>query len=334
MGTKSIKRAIKKSTYNTPIWNIIYLAYSELFLREGKQRKESFGTKNADKTIYIIKVDSKITGLCGIVYQVLNELKWAYDNNYIAYVDMKNGTNQYSDFRIEGVDNPWEIFFEQLSELSMDDVYHSKNVIISGWNFKTVLWGGKYGKRNLMLEGYDYKDYIDYYHDIFKNIKLSDYIKKYADEHLKAMIGENTLGILVRGTDMTSTRPVGHFIQPSVDMVIAKVNEFQSKYKIDSVFLVTEDNSIEEQISNHLELPVKFISQDIFKDYDYDKQQYLSEYLKGSNTLDNTCIYFAKLIGLTKCKYMISSITTGSIFANMLNDNRWVDSYYFNIGKY
>ena len=49
--------------------------------------------------------------------------------------------------------------------------------------------------------------------------------------------------------------------------------------------------------------------------------------LRGQN-------YLVKMILLSKCKYLISSITQGSKFSYALNGGKYKDEYIFNLGLY
>ena len=44
--------------------------------------------------------------------------------------------------------------------------------------------------------------------------------------------------------------------------------------------------------------------------------------------------YLVKMILLSKCKYLISSITQGSKFSYALNGGKYLDEYIFNLGLY
>ena len=44
--------------------------------------------------------------------------------------------------------------------------------------------------------------------------------------------------------------------------------------------------------------------------------------------------YLAKMILLSRCRYLITSITQGSKFSYILNDGKYVDEYVFDLGLY
>ena len=67
---------------------------------------------------------------------VLNHIKIAKSLGAIPIVDMYNFPTIYNEKRkILNTYNSWEYFFEQLSNYSLEEVYQSKNVIITEYEF-------------------------------------------------------------------------------------------------------------------------------------------------------------------------------------------------------
>ena len=101
-----------------------------------------------------------------------------------------------------------------------------------------------------------------------------------------------------------------------------------------SVFLVTEDGNIYDDLRNKFGEYIKIVSYDSFI-YDYDGKDVLSR----SNVLEDDKKlrgqkYLVKMILLSRCKYLISSITQGSKFSYALNGGKYVDEYIFDLGLY
>ena len=65
-----------------------------------------------------------------LLFYVIQQIGYAEKNNYIPVVDFKNYKTQYN----IADENAWECFFEQISNYSLDEVYQSKNVVLSGIN--------------------------------------------------------------------------------------------------------------------------------------------------------------------------------------------------------
>ena len=77
--------------------------------RDILQKKVSYGDKNKNKIIYIVKPDYQdgVEGLLSLIYRQVLYINLARQKAYIPYVDWKNFNTQYYD----GVNNAWEFFF-------------------------------------------------------------------------------------------------------------------------------------------------------------------------------------------------------------------------------
>lgn len=118
-----------------------YVIYVKNVMLHSKQKevKCSYGVNHPDKTFYVIKIQAKVTGILGIYLSVIQEIKYALNKNWIPVVDMKSGENQFTASGVSLDKNPWECFFKQIFPYDLDDVYQSKNVIISGWTKEKIL---------------------------------------------------------------------------------------------------------------------------------------------------------------------------------------------------
>lgn len=129
----NLKKKMKKILYLFPVkWiNKFYLFYNRIFYPELVERKMSFGEKNEDKIFYVIRPrKNSVEGLMALLFYVIQQIGYAEKNNYIPVVDFKNYKTQYN----IADENAWECFFEQISNYSLDEVYQSKNVVLSGIN--------------------------------------------------------------------------------------------------------------------------------------------------------------------------------------------------------
>ena len=71
-------------------------------------------------------------GWGNILVRVWGGLAYAYNHQMIPVIDMKNLKNQYLPESLLGRHNVREDFFEPLNEYSLDEVYDSQYVILSG----------------------------------------------------------------------------------------------------------------------------------------------------------------------------------------------------------
>lgn len=295
--------------------------------RELLQKKVSYGNKNIDITVYIIKPDFQdgVEGLLSLIYKQLLYINHAYKKKYIPYVDWKNYKTQYYD----GEHNAWNDFFEQPEKISEQEVYKSKNVILSGWTFFDI-------NKNGVFEA-----------SVFKNEKLkqesSQIFRKYlrfnkevlqkVEEEATKLNIEECMGVYLRGTDYVKLKPSGEYVQPSAEQMIEQVKVFLKKYDA-PIFLVTEDGSIADKIKETFPDRVRTVSFDSYV-RGYEGKDVLSK----SNVLDSDKKrrgqdYLVKMILLSRCKYLITSITQGSKFSYLLNDGKYEDEYVFDLGLY
>lgn len=301
--------------------------YYCLARRDILQKKVTFGNRNVDKTIYVIKPDYQdgVEGLLSLLYKQVLYIDYAKKNGFVPYVDWKNFKTQYYD----GINNVWEYFFEQPAEISEKEVYASRNVYISGWTFKNIDPCG-------MFEA-----------DIFKNKSLREKTSQLMKKNLcfnKEMIEivskeasrleiEKCIGVYIRGTDYVKLKPSGEYIQPSVDEVKKKVRMFVEKYDA-PIFLVTEDGCIFDEMKDTFGLRIRIVQFDSFI-RNYDGKEVLSKAgVLETDKKSRGQKYLAKMILLAKCRYLITSMTQGSKFSYALNDGNYQDEFIFDLGLY
>ena len=301
--------------------------YYNIARRDVLQKKKTFGEKNLDKIIYIIKPDYQdgVEGLLSLIHKQVLYINCAKQKGYIPYVDWKNYKTQYYD----GKNNVWNYFFKQPSNLTEKEVYSSKNVYLSGWTFKNINSKGLFESDIFFNEKLEKESN----NLLINNIEFSDEVMDLVEGEAKRLDINNCIGVYIRGTDYVKLKPSGEYIQPNVEQVAERLNAFIKKYK-SSVFLVTEDGEIYDFLVNEFGESIKIVSYDTFI-RNYDGRDVLSR----SNVLDEDKKlrgqrYLVKMILLSRCKYLISSITQGSKFSYALNGGKYEDEYIFDLGLY
>ena len=103
--------------------------------RENKclMERKSFGELNKDKTFYVVRTDStQEWGIARAACMVLNNIEYAQERGWIPVVDYKNYYLCNSqDEEDRGKKNAWEEYFEQPdTAYSLEEVYHSRNVVL------------------------------------------------------------------------------------------------------------------------------------------------------------------------------------------------------------
>lgn len=308
------------------MYKTLYYLYSLLVNFDG--REHWLRRKEGTKIYYVIRPRTNcIEGLLALYLFVMKKMDYALKNDYIPVIDMKNYKTQY----YNGKDNVWEWFFGQPTEVSLDEVYNgSESVLLSGykWNSKedeTLFSEVVFSDDELNQKCYDL---------MFNNIRFNEYIGKIVAEEAKKVCVEECIGVYLRGTDYVKMRPVGENVQPNAESVIEIIHEFRNKYGRVPIYLVTEDNDIYLKIKNEFRDELRLVSYDSFI-IDYDGKNFLSKsgvFKKNMRTVGEE--YLVKMILLSKCKYLVSSITCGSRVSYVWNGNAYADKYVFDLGKY
>lgn len=225
----------------------------------GREKRVSYGKENPDKRFYVIGQNDLSCGLWWIINKVVMHLVYAEEKGYIPIVDYLNFKTQYHNNNEFGKINIWEKFFEQPYNISLDDIRHSKNIIISD---KYAAPSSKYLMGN--TDFYTDINRRNYFKKCFKkNIRFSNIALEYLERIKMEIIPMNArvLGVLCRGTDYALKRPKGHPIPPSPDEMITKAREVMNTYHCEYIFLATEDALILERFLCEFEEKLLFVDQ-------------------------------------------------------------------------
>lgn len=89
-----------------------------------------YGPKNSDENIYYIKINGGSGGFFALYRHALCALAYAERLNFIPVVEYSNCLYSENDKKINDSKNPFEYYFEQVSEIKLSDVFFSKNVFL------------------------------------------------------------------------------------------------------------------------------------------------------------------------------------------------------------
>ena len=136
-----MKNYFKTFIFKDFIRKIIYekrnssIVSSNIKLKKRKILDIFGGELNPDKVFYVIKRYPG-TGLFSNLAYVINHIQIANRMGFIPIVDMHNFPTVYNEKKkIFGTHNAWEYYFEQLSNFTLEEVYKSKNIIMTDNKF-------------------------------------------------------------------------------------------------------------------------------------------------------------------------------------------------------
>jgi hypothetical protein len=206
------------------------------------------GNLYPDKIFYVIQRYPGF-GLFSNLAFVLNHIKIAKSLGFIPIVDMQNFPTIYNEkYKLFNTSNSWEYYFEQLSKFSLEEVYKSKNVILTDNRFYSKDLG-------FFSNITDSKDLVSILNN---DIKL----KKNKLNLIKSMKNrlfedKKILGVHFRGT---TYKTAGVVYAITKNQMINKINEILSKENYDKIFLVTEDVGNFDSIVNYFKDKVVFLN--------------------------------------------------------------------------
>tara|TARA_B100000989_G_scaffold209828_1_gene159139 strand:+ start:2079 stop:3089 length:1011 start_codon:yes stop_codon:yes gene_type:complete len=300
---KLLKNTIKKFTLQTP--KLLDGVKNKIDFKEPELIFKSFGKLNEDKIFYVIK-RSPGTGLFSNVTFVLNHLKICEMNNFIPVIDMDNFKTIYNERKkIKNTNNAWEYYFEKLNNFSLEEVYKSKNVLITSDKFFHFF------TYNIDLDDQMVKL-------LQKQIKINKILYKSYERISNIFRGKKILGIHFRGTSYK--RSPGHPFPATKKQMLEITENLLKNEKIDKIFLVTEEQNyldfFEKKFPNriiHIKCCYRSNKNDAFEIYPRDRHRYKL----GREALLETLL-------LSKCDYFIylcSNISSAAISFN-LNTNQ------------
>ncbi len=290
---------------------------------QGMRFQKHFGEKNRNKTFYILSRFTRYRdGLFSHVFAYLEQLDWIDNNNIIPVVDMMHYRNQYLEEDKIGQENSWEYYFEPLSDISLEEVYESKNVILG---YDKALYFDD-------LQQYNLEEYSRLWK---KYIRLKPEIEDKINVTKRTLFGEKQriLGVLYRGTDYNQLKLKNHAIQPDMQELFTKIDTELSKGRYDGIFVSTESRTALKQIIERYGSMVVYTNQERFSDTE---GKWLSEiaferkndrYLRGYE-------YLETIIILSQCTSLIAGICCGSVCARIINGGRYETALLIEKGVY
>ena len=175
---------------------------------------------------------------------------------------------------------------------------------------------------------------MQYCHEfIIKHAKTQSDVNAYYNQGCDIVHPERCLGILARGTDYTILHPPGEKRQPTIEELFVKIEEFETEFGKHDIFLVTEDENIYVAFQKQFGKRLRSVPFDQ-RINNYDGKNYLSRSKLIQDPIKGGCVYIAKLLILSECKYFIGGMTSGTRYACIMNNQKFEYSYIFDLGVY
>ena len=283
--------------------------------------------RRTDAPVLVIRRDGDVSGLfCHFTYN-LGWMRWAEENGYKCYVDMRTPDNIFT--RTQAIPfNPWDLFFKQTCDAT--DIIGARKVLTTTFRYFPPKFPGVF----LDLYDQDNPEFQSWRKFTHKHIALSDDMAKTVDEQQKRIFAheDRILGCLVRGTDYTAMKPARHPVQPDPRRVIEDARRICSERNLKKVFLATEDARVRD-------LFTRAFGPDLLMNQT-DLPNYQGSYLAKSGALGDlaqvlriSTQYLVSVILLSRCPCLLAGCTSGSMGAALFSNGFELMKVY-NLGTY
>ena len=287
--------------------------------------RRSYGPSNPDKKFLLVDPFFETEGLVSICGKVQQFCVYGEAQGFVPVIRLTHSDqSHYSDAPSDDI---WGKFFQQPYGKETDGWEHSQNV------WEMPLGHASFAQCWLMekLVGRKVSG------DRFSNTNyLNDRVREEINNARELALPhpERTIGVLIRGTDYTSTHVTGHSKMATPDQVMEKIKEWEATGKYGEIFLATEDEDILEKMKVLCGDRLHFIDQRRFRIrsgellFEQKKERESDGWLRGKE-------YLTALQLLSECKAFIASGSCGgtSCVLNTAGD-RFEDVFVFDLGRY
>lgn len=311
-------------TLPAPIFRIVLffrILYKNIRMPE---QKKSFGKLHPEKTFYVIRLYPPATGWLANYNYILGYIKYAQERDLIPVVDMEHYSTLYTEQEaVNGTKNVWEYFFKQPSPYTLEEVYKSKNVILSNGSLPLC---------NMSMQ----PDVLQWQRKMSLLVPFNITICKHIEE-VKAKllpIGKRILGVPIRGSDL-SQRVIGHNIPASKEELLPLIEKKIKQLKIDYVYLVSEEaktiNYFKDKLKNVIYSDIPRIKETQEKN---NSESVLLSMTSVAGKFSGLLNYQTDIYILSKCTALIGSLSNGLYTAIIWSQGQLEDIEIIDKGKY
>ena len=268
----------------------------------------TYGNLNPNLIFLVIKQESQGRGLFSLLSSTICWIDFAKRNDLIPVVDFENFKTEYNESeKVNNTFNAFEYYFNPLNNYSLNEVYKSKNVVLSGNSFP---------------ENYNY--------DIAENIELASIFKKYfvLNKELLDSITKikkefpypKILGVHYRGKEMRFTG--GHRYPPTFKQMIFSINHMLTLSIFDKIFVSSEDPSLITKLE-------KTYPGMIIYNKNYYRSKHGNAYKETPRRLHRYKLgkeVLTDMLFLSECDSFISGSSNVSSFAYFVNNGNYKNS--------
>lgn len=295
-----------------------------------REQARSYGPLHADTTFYVIRSirgDSPfyigpVHNLLANYFYVLSHLQYAKIKGYVPVVDQQNYPVYNSmPYPVKGTMNAWEYFWQQPCEVPLEEVYHSKHVVLSQQS-----WFGQWDM-GYDISNYTNADMIMQYHRLMESVPLNPGTEQHV-RHMKERLllkDQRVLGVCYRfgGHAKNAKQGQGHPVSPEIDDLLSVTQQRFQEWEMQKVFLASDEETIIENFravyqKQLIVLPRGRMQAGCRYDIQHPNQMY-----EKKNLYETTLGYLTEMELLASCNALIGSVNSGLRYAVIRNNGRY-----------
>lgn len=301
---------VLKSCRRIVIRDISYINFAlEEYSNPKRLSVRTYGSENTGKIIYCIQEQGMGYGFFAEFLSLLHNLVFAEEMGLVPHINW-GSKHLYYDKEILFTDNVFEYYFEPVKTKNL---YGNCNVCFS------TEFQNEYISKEYDIAAYatsdEYEQKLRYV--IQKYIRLRQELLEEFDDAVDRMLGsKKILGIHHRGTDYKKGYKC-HPVWISAEQGIAQAERMLDQYKLDGIFLATDDQEILEKYILHFGDKVQYFKDVIRGDsevsiaFEQTNRRY-HHYNLGKEVIRDVYL-------LSKCTCLLSGKSRVSFFANIFN---------------
>lgn len=283
---------------------------------------EELGELNPNKNIYYMYLSAKSNGFFTYWRYAMNGLMFCERYNFTPVIDWTSNSPYFEEEGINGIKNPFEYYYEPLSNIKCEDAKKSKNVVV-------------YSENSAIARKEFYKN--DFKEDEVvkinkKYIKLKKNVADLIQNNIEQLLGDKkTLAVHIRGVEWGKIK--NHPMPIELEEYIKKIEEAIEKYKFEQIFLATDSEKTIDYLSNKYGNKLIFYKDAIRtpKDshtlaiFDNTIKREKNNYLLGLEVLRD-------MMTLASCQGIIagtSNVSTAAYITKLSNDEEYIYKYIF-----
>ena len=193
--------------------------------------KKTLGNENPGRNFFVVDANYSNLGLFAIFIKAVCLARYAKKKGFIPVMRIKNEYGKVNLYQDGKGDEIWEKFFNQPEGYSFPDISNSANVF-----FPPVIYNARI--LQTLMDEYSKGVELSWPKGVY-NDRINEYLETKEKEFLP--YPDKTLGVIARGTDYVGTHLHSHARHASMETVGDKIEELLDEWKLEYVFIATED---------------------------------------------------------------------------------------------